>query len=448
MKKGAFLSCLLALIALLSLTIFSSCGKDAEDKGEETNKVEQGCQHEWKSVSSLLPGCYSFGYNNLTCKSCGETKTVQLEPKGHSYTPVWEWASDYSYASVRLICQENASHNEHVSAIIKEETVQPTCKQAGTRKLVATVVAADGTEYTDTKEIDLGLGKCVYEYKFTLAGKSCLDGFDVEAKCKVCEGKMYFSGSSHITYEMASFDTCGGKITANICPCGKQTMYIHPNMCDGEIQQTWQETDENGVTHSFDQRYCFRCGMLIIYDYYNDYNGCYTYVNRNVKIMKGDKELYSFLHKNYETLATHELVYSYDGGKIESCENGYTYYVECKKCSYDEYISTTSHSLTFQTAKYDLSELGVCGGYIQEKECPCGLNKAIFYSLFCDYTYLDYIEDGADGSEHFVRKYSCDECKMELICDQYIKEEKVYESYILKINDEIKYELEYSYKAD
>ena len=441
MKKGFYLNIFLVLLSLLAIFTLCGCGdKENNENSGVTDGTKKECLHEWKRDSSLLPTCTEIGVNNLSCSLCGEKKSTPIPANGHDYTAEWEWAEDYSYASVKLSCSVSESHYKHISCIVKDEIIKPTCQANGTRKIVA-IATVDGVDYTDTKEFDLGLGTCVNTYKFTMNGESCEDGFDMEAVCTVCGKKSYASFDSHIIFEVYSATVCGGEATVKLCPCQENVIFDYPEGCQGEVEnKSWQETDKDGVVHNFEHRFCIYCDFELIYDKYARDEGCYSFISRLTKIMDGEKELYSFLEKNYETVSYHELSYTYEGGKIESCENGYTYHVECKKCGYAEDIEVNTHDFTFPAVKYDLSGYGACGGYIQEKECPCGLNKTVFYSLACDYDYSEYIEDGLEGGQHFVKPYTCDECKMELIFDQYIKDENVYASYTLKINGEIKYE--------
>lgn len=440
MKKGFYLNIILALLSLLMIFALCACGNeenDVENGGaEETNEE---CVHIWKRDSSLLPTCTEIGVNNLSCTLCGEKKATPVPANGHDYTAECEWASDYSYASVKLSCSKSESHYKHISCVVKDETTKPTCQANGTRKIMA-IATVDGVDYIDTKEFDLGLGTCTNTYNFTLAGDSCEDGFDMEAVCTTCGKKSYASFNSHIVFEMYSDTVCGGEATIKLCPCLENVIFDYPEGCEAEVEnKTWQETDEDGTVHSLEHRFCLHCGFEVIYDKYARGEGCYSFISRLTKIMDGEKELYSFLEKNYETQAYHELTYTYAGGKIESCENGYTYYVACKQCSYEENIESTNHEITFLESKYNLSDYGACGGYIQEKECPCGLNKDISYILSCDYDYA-YEEAEIDGVLHFVKTYSCQSCEMELVYDQYIKDGDVYESYLLTINGEKKYE--------
>jgi hypothetical protein len=441
MKKRFYLNIILLLLSLAMIFALCACGnKEGSEQNGITEETKEECKHEWKRDSSLLATCEEIGVNNLSCTLCGERKSTPIPANGHDYTAEWEWAEDYSYASVKLSCSVSKDHYKHISCIVKDETVKPTCQSRGTRKIMA-IATVDGVDYIDTKEFDLGLGSCINSYNFTLSGNSCEDGFDMEAVCTVCGKKSYASFNSHIIFEVYSDTVCGGEATVKLCPCKENVIFDYPEGCDAEVEnKTWQETDENGIVHTLEHRFCLHCGFELIYDKYARDEGCYSFVSRLTKIMDGEKELYSFLEENYETQSYHELSYTYDGGKIDSCENGYTCHVACKQCSYAENIETTTHDLTFLTVKYDLSKYGACGGYIQERECPCGLNKTVFYSLACDYDYSEYIEDGLDGGQHFVKTYTCNECKMELIFDQYIKDENVYASYTLKINGEIKYE--------
>ena len=67
------------------------------------------------------------------------------------------------------------------------------------------------------------------------------------------------------------------------------------------------------------------------------------------------------------------------------------------------------------------------------------------YSLFCDYEYT-YEDKIVDGEIHTVKSYVCENCNMEFIYDEYIKNAEVFGLWRLTVDGEVKYELECAYK--
>ncbi len=444
MKKRNFLSIILLFTLLLCVLAFSACNDDAKngDDNNNANGEAAECQHEFTVLSGMLPTCEEAGYNRLICNSCGITKDTLVDPLGHPYTASWEWGEDYTYAFVRLNCPVSESHAKYLSCVVTEELVPSTCQAVGARKITATTTVG-GVEYTDTKEFALELGKCKNTYNFSLNGNSCEDGFDMEATCTVCGAKSYASFQNHVVFDLASFKVCGGEALVRACPCGENSELYYPDGCNAEVENDKkQEADENGTVHTIEHKFCIRCDFEIIYDSYATNEGCYSFYNRDCKIMDGEKVLYSFTQRNYEIKTWHELIYSYEGEEIDSCENGFTYHEACKKCDYEADVYSETHTHTFLASITDLAGLGACGGYIQKRQCPCGNNEEISFSFDCDYDY-DYEEKEINGEFHTVKTYTCQECQMKLVYDQYIKDESVYASYTLAINGEIKYENEH-----
>ena len=424
---------------IIGVIVLISCGQSSTDTDSSPDEAVE-CTHEYTYASTKMPTCTEGGSATLECSLCGFRKDVTLDPAGHDFKASFDWSSDYTHASVLLECKRDASHVYNVSATIYEETVEPSCKTVGSQKITAKVTWG-GKDYTDVKEFNLGLGECKNTYSFTLHGDSCTDGFDMEAVCSECGAKSHASFDSHVLFDMASFKVCGGEAVVKECPCGENVELDEVGACLGEVElDEWTETDEDGITYTFEHRFCTRCDFEIIRKKHSTSEGCYTYLHRQTSIVDGDKVLYSFNEPRYDAIDFHELVYSYSGGKIDSCENGYTAEASCKKCGYTAEVTESTHALKFDFEKIDLSALGACGGYLLIKKCPCEKSSDVGYSLFCDYEY-SYAENNLNGEMHTVKTYTCKDCKMEFIYDEYIKDGKVYGLWRLSINGNLKYEL-------
>lgn len=432
MKKKLILLIILCLGAVFALT---SCGGSGTDTGE--------CAHEYKIAKKQMPTCTDDGFTVFECTLCHKETPVVLEAKGHDFITTFTWSEDNTHASVLLECKTDASHVYNVSSTIKEEIKEPSCKEVGKQIITATVTWGEKT-YTDTKEYNLGLGECQNTYKFSLKGESCIDGFDMEKTCSACQKTSHASFDSHVLFDMAHFPACGGEAVVNICPCGEMVELSHPRLCTAEVEDTKTEVDENGTVYTVEHRFCVRCDLEIIYKNHSTIDGCYTYHHRQTSIVDKEKVLYSFSEPNYEVESFHELTYNYDGGKIDSCENGFEATASCKLCGYTEKLSQNTHALKPVTEKIDLEAYGVCGGYLLIKKCPCEKESDVSYSLSCDYEY-SYSEETVNGELHTVKTYTCDKCKTEFIYDQYIKNGAVAGIWRVTVNGEVKYELTLSY---
>ena len=73
----------------------------------------------------------------------------------HNYDydhPVWNWAEDYSSASVSIECLNAPTHTETVTASIAVNTTPASCVKTGSTVYTATATF-DGKNYTDTKNV-------------------------------------------------------------------------------------------------------------------------------------------------------------------------------------------------------------------------------------------------------------------------------------------------------
>lgn len=79
--------------------------------------------------------------------------TVTGEALGHSYEVVkWNWAEDYSSATVDLACIRGDDEQKGIVAEVTTETTEPTAHEAGKKEYTATAVY-NGITYTDTQTV-------------------------------------------------------------------------------------------------------------------------------------------------------------------------------------------------------------------------------------------------------------------------------------------------------
>lgn len=437
MKKKLFLLIILCLGAVLLL---AACGQSTDTDSSDTSE----CVHEYTVTKREMPTCTENGFATFECSLCHHSTDMVIESTGHNFDTTFTWAEDNTHASVLLECKTDSSHVYNVSATISEEITDPTCQTIGKQKIIASVTWGE-KEYTDIKEYNLGLGECQNTYTYTLNGESCMDGFDMETACSVCGKKSHASFDSHVLFDMARFNVCGGEAVVNICPCGENVLFTTPDACSGDAQlDEWTETAEDGTVYSYAHSFCARCEFEIIRKTSSTVEGCYSYYNRETQIIKGESVAIQFYEPKYEVVDFHELVYSYSGEKIDSCENGYTVKSSCKICGHSEEITQSTHALRFDFEKIELEKYGACGGYLLIKKCPCEQSSDVSFSLFCDYDY-SYEQKNVNGELHTQKTYTCKECNMVFVYDEYIKNASVFGIWRVTINGEIKYELELAY---
>ena len=88
-------------------------------------------------------------------KAITDTKVVSGVPLGHDYEAAnWDWSEDMSTASVTLVCKNDNSHMETVTATVTKVRTEPTCEKAGSIVYTAKV-EFDGKEYTNSVKEDL-----------------------------------------------------------------------------------------------------------------------------------------------------------------------------------------------------------------------------------------------------------------------------------------------------
>jgi hypothetical protein len=102
----------------------------------------------------------------------------------------------------------------------------------------------------------------------------------------------------------------------------------------------------------------------------------------------------------------------------ESCLDGYTVIYTCLDCG-SSYESNYDYHNIFPVEKYDLSEFGACGGYIELQECPCGAYASTNTYSDCEYSEsYNYYEDELKN-HHDVWTYTCEACGSCIVRDYY-----------------------------
>lgn len=263
-----------------------------------------------------------------------------------------------------------------------------------------------------------------YEYSFDMNGSSCEDGYTVYEYCKVCGLSSNYEQSGHYNflveeYDLSNYGACGGYIEVYRCACGEQDDVNFGLSCNYEY--AYEEYEAGGIKHGVKIYTCSDCGLEVTLDSYNQKVGCRIVEYGDVTVRINGNEAFPTVSgmMGYSTQHNYEYRYDMYGS---SCEDGYMRYVVCKDCGYS-YESEYSWHNTDTLEKYDLSDYGACGGYIQIYACPCGKDAGFSYSLDCNYTgSYSYYED-ENGIEHSVITYTCADCAIEMIRDTYLVKE-------------------------
>lgn len=353
------------------------------------------------------------GYDvTYTCRDCGNVETYGTYYWHYTERLATYDMSEYGFCGGYIeyyscACGESQGLNEWLEdctwmwSSYEEETGKTTWKctecgyyrsceekvieQVGCKQLVDRIY----TYYDqDEKELlSLALREANYnhtsEFSFVLNGDTCADGYYVTETCKYCE---YYDSyyvqpeeGEHWTYRIKKYDMseygfCGGFIYENACPCGEEQWM---DTYEFEISCNFTRSEQNGV-----EKYCCsECGgYYTIQRTWEEIDACHGCCSVVANYYSADDALmlareYSYNYGSHDYLTTYELM-------GESCEDGYYLYQTCYRCGettsrYDTYHADCMIAIT------DLSEKGMCEGYIREYGCACGEYRDTRYDFGC-----------------------------------------------------------------
>ncbi len=392
------------------------------------------------------------GYLRYYECACGQEKNLDWSMGNCYYESSYEYYTDGN--GVYHEIQTRACSQCGLKMVVDSYDEQQGCKVY--RHVVIDAEINGKTIVSGFKGVDNVRDKHTYEYSFDIHGTSCEDGYTVYGVCKLCGHNYEEERSYHDTeylrvdYDLSEFGACGGHISANECPCGQQKYFDWSFDCKytGRYESY---TDGNGIYHELRIYTCSDCGIEMIRDTYTVKEGCrlnqyrtYSVTVDGVTVVEEFKYLYSWNDD-------HDYEYSFmlHGA---SCEDGYSVTETCRDCGYSRERENSGHN-TYKKEYFELSQYGVCGGYIEMGACPCGKYKYFDYSLDCSTAgNSEYVTDG-NGIEHYVSTYTCDACGLEMIRDSYSLKEGCdinhYRIYTVKVGDTVLVEdYEYIYSTE
>ncbi len=280
-----------------------------------------------------------------------------------------------------------------------------------------------------------------YEYVFNFddaeGEQSCENGVTVIYRCSDCGIYSEYHTYKHETFSLVNMDlyeygACGGRIEITSCACGEER-HVYSNFnCQFE-GTTETYVDELGRSHTLTTETCRNCGFAKIVDSYREKIGCQRieYIVDTFEI--GDTVLVDGVLSKYVFDAhQYEYIYVFDDAEGEkNCENGVTVTQICANCDYTsdyghiEYHEELPH-------RYDLTEYGACGGYIEYHECACGYESSYIYFDHegCLMQHVDgkFYEDEF-GVQHDVNVEACAVCGLTRTTDNYCAKENCFVSY-------------------
>lgn len=276
-----------------------------------------------------------------------------------------------------------------------------------------------------------------YEYEYSLVGKSCEDGVTIKGTCSVCGFTQNYSTSYHEKiptqkHDLSKFGGCGGYVQIYSCACGKR----------GRVEINYKCAN---VAHNMMGMSCSDCGLAVIMSTRSESEGCYNYIYSTYNIRIGSTEILSNYTVLSEVSEDHNYNYSFTLYG-ESCADGYVVSATCCECGNTytkEHTGEGDYHNMYRTAYYDLTEYGICGGYVSVYRCACGYENR-FENNFCCYDegYDDSYEYTDDnGVLHTVESWNCRICGFERTRDSYSVRngcvEEIYNIWTLKIADSV-----------
>ena len=208
-----------------------------------TNDLPQ-LEHVYETMVETAPDCVNQGYKKEYCSLCGEEweKTTGV-PTGHDFAAenaIWEWAEDYSSATVTLVCANDADHTKTLTAVVGRELGDgKTCSSKITYKAVASF---NKVEFTDIEEIDLGTVQHVP------GTQMIYDETTHHYECQVCHGKV--DAAKHTWDE--------GKVITEATCVESGLKEFRCTVCGAKHQQEISATGE----HNYVDHVCAGCGLV------------------------------------------------------------------------------------------------------------------------------------------------------------------------------------------
>lgn len=368
-------------------------------------------EHTYEIIDEGGADCTNRAYVTRKCTICGDTYTEDLAgATGHDYsqeTAQWQWAEDYSSATVTLVCSFDESHTKTLNAVVTRKNEAASCTESGLVTFTATA-SFNMKTYTDSKSAELAVvghtpdetwhtnknqhfhlcQTCGEKVDTTAHGMSnftvvkdptCRTGGQATMECKICgyvekvaisaTGKHTFvngvcsdcsfkkADCTHTrTYaepiDLSGYSICSGAVlTWRYCDCGESRSINYENLsCSFGEAVTREETLEDGTKYEVTIRKCTKCGFVIEQAGYPelDPDTCYTKYTQYQKFLQGDQVI------------------------AES-----------------NYISSQGYHFTrLSDETVNLADYGMCGGTLEVWSCSCGERKECYSAAnACNWVY-------------------------------------------------------------
>ena len=213
-------------------------------------------------------------------------------------------------------------------------------------------------------------------YELTLLGETCNDGIYVKRTCLTC-GETDEFGEEHIGHELWAIDReivsegqlCGTveKVTY-ACACGERTRTEY-EWYDGECNFMHTGFGEEGDSYIYT---CSECGAVRYERNFHEQvpGGTACQRQHRWEYTYSLKDEVLFVETGVGYYNEHDWIYDLTL-MGETCEDGVIVRETCATCGEQAGEHTIYHHGVFDK-HFDLSELGLCGGYANIYGCACG----------------------------------------------------------------------------
>jgi len=237
-----------------------------------------------------------------------------------------------------------------------------------------------------------------YEYSYELQGETCEDGWRRYAHCTVCgytpggwEGS-YGHRNESFEINLSEYG-CEGTIRCRCCEiCGEITYIDGIDIgCELGEAEPVEVVDENGITHYVTTQICQNCGLKYVTESWTTVESvCISTEHALIAVYSGETVILSYEQAYSEENHEYEITYEMDG---DDCEDGYYVNMYCTVCGETNRYHQWGHQSEWR--EIDLGELGLCGGYIEERFCTV-CDKLLDFNIN-ENCYWQYAGDNEDG---------------------------------------------------
>lgn len=373
---------------------------------EETGESHKNEKNETIQLSDY--GCCGGTVSVGRCEDCGETLYLNgmapdcnINVYDEPATEVVVDENGVEHAIKRLSCPDCGFE------YVEDEWIQMTAACEGEVHHVLRISCGD----TVIVEIEKSYMDETHEYEETyeLQGETCLDGVRIHRFCSVCGDSYSYNTTYHenmeydVQIDLSQHTSCGGYVTANRCTICDTITYcdFYSTNCELKEEQYEDILDAQGnAIGGQTTSTCAECGLVYIYKVWKEVGEQCAYTEHTGRYLyKGADCILSCEQVSRFTSHAWEYTYQLHG---ETCEEGYDVNRYCTACGESDHYTDNGHRT--ESRSVDLSQFGLCGGYIEEYCCEiCGTVTSAYGNDRCDW---HYTETNAEG----YMVYECDDC--------------------------------------